>query len=95
MLLPRLLERASDTCRGATRHSASPQPEIRDVGRVRRVEQPLFDSLCDRIRLGTDPGVLKTMLGHIVGDDLTRAQFDTLLAIPGFQYIGGLTGEPT
>jgi hypothetical protein len=50
------------------------------------MEQALFDSLCDRMRLGAG-GALETMLGHVVGKDLTSDQLEALLAIPGFQYL--------
>jgi hypothetical protein len=57
------------------------------------MEQELFDSLCDRIRLGAD-GALEAMLGYVVGKDLTPEQFDAMLAIPGFQYLTQSTRDP-
>jgi hypothetical protein len=56
------------------------------------MEQAPFDSLCDRIRLGTE-GALEAMLGYVVGNDITSEQFEALLAIPGFQYLTHSTGD--
>lgn len=54
--------------------------------RVLLMDQAIFESLCDRVRLGAD-GSLEAMLGHVVGNELTPDQFETLLAIRGVQYL--------
>ena len=56
------------------------------------MDQALFDSLCDRVRLGAD-AALEAMLGDVVGCGLPSDQFEALLAIPGFQYLAQSTGD--
>jgi hypothetical protein len=56
------------------------------------MDHAIFDALRDRIRLGAD-GSLEAVLGHVLGNDLTPEQFETLLAIPGIQYLTQSRGD--